>query len=238
MHRALIQRRTGHCSPCHVAAQGFSELGYEIEWFDDIDLAARVIDRDQIVVGGVATVLGALRRLGIEKRFASMPAALQPFADRNIEVTTLAEARRRPMPFFMKPVADAKAFGGTLVRTTVDLVASAALSSSLTVLVSSPIDFRAEYRCFVVRGSVVGCRHYKGDPLAFPDARRITAMIAAWTTAPAAWALDVGVTTGGATVIVEVNDGHSTGDYGLPPLAYARYLEARWCELTGASPLP
>ena len=48
---------------------------------------------------------------------------------------------------------------------------------------------------------------------------------------------DVGVDGRGRTVSVEANDGRSTGDYGLAPLTYARFLEARWCELTGAAPI-
>jgi hypothetical protein len=50
--------------------------------------------------------------------------------------------------------------------------------------------------------------------------------------APAAFALDIGCTATGKTV-VEVNDGHSLGAYGLMPLAYAKFLSARWAEMTG-----
>lgn len=40
--------------------------------------------------------------------------------------------------------------------------------------------------------------------------------------APAAYALDVGLTKDGKAVIVEVNDGYSLGCYGLDPLHYAK----------------
>jgi hypothetical protein len=52
--------------------------------------------------------------------------------------------------------------------------------------------------------------------------------------APAAFSLDIGLTAAGQTVVVEVNDGHSLGAYGLMPLAYAKFLSARWAEMTGS----
>jgi len=41
------------------------------------------------------------------------------------------------------------------------------------------------------------------------------------------------VTTAGATLVVEVNDGYALGAYGLMPLAYAKFLSARWAQLSG-----
>lgn len=51
--------------------------------------------------------------------------------------------------------------------------------------------------------------------------------------APAAFALDVGCTRAGATLVVEINDGYALGAYGLTPLAYAKFLSARWAQLSG-----
>lgn len=60
-----------------------------------------------------------------------------------------------------------------------------------------------------------------------------SAALCATAEAPAAFALDVGVTTAGATLVVEVNDGYALGAYRLMPLAYAKFLSARWAQLTG-----
>jgi hypothetical protein len=32
--------------------------------------------------------------------------------------------------------------------------------------------------------------------------------------------------------LVEINDGHSLGTYGISPTNYAKFLSARWSELT------
>lgn len=53
----------------------------------------------------------------------------------------------------------------------------------------------------------------------------------------AAYALDVSLTAAGATVAIEVNEGYAVGSYGLPGLHYAKFLSARWAELTSTPDL-
>ena len=62
---------------------------------------------------------------------------------------------------------------------------------------------------------------------------KVKEMIASYTDSPAGYALDIGLTSDGETIIIEVNDGYSRGCYGLDPLLYAKLLSARWAELTG-----
>ena len=42
-----------------------------------------------------------------------------------------------------------------------------------------------------------------------------------------------GVTGEGRTLLIEMNDGYSIGCYGLNDVLYAKFLYARWAELTG-----
>jgi aspartate 1-decarboxylase len=51
-------------------------------------------------------------------------------------------------------------------------------------------------------------------------------------TAPAAYALDVGIDDQNQMKLVEVNDGHSLGTYGISGVNYAKFLSARWAQLT------
>ncbi len=145
----------------------------------------------------------------------------------------MREARQATVPFFMKPAEDSKVFGGTVVRSVADLASSAHLQGDFSVVLSEAVEIVSEYRCFILHQEVVGCRHYKGDPLSFPDRSAILEMVSAWPAAPHAFSLDVGINAKGNTIFIEANDGHSIGDYGLAPMTYARFLEARWCELTG-----
>jgi hypothetical protein len=99
---------------------------------------------------------------------------------------------------------------------------------------AEPVQLVAEWRCFVRYGRILDVRPYKGDWRAHFDPAVVDAALAAYAPeAPAAFSLDVGCTATGATVVVEVNDGYALGAYGLMPLAYAKFLSARWAQMSG-----
>ena len=50
---------------------------------------------------------------------------------------------------------------------------------------------------------------------------------------PVSYSLDFGVTDDGKTLLVEANDSHSLGNYGLHPFQYARIIASRWAQMTG-----
>lgn len=235
---AYIHERNDPLNPCEVAQVGFTALGYRVHICDLETLDALPASATGVVVAGARTIRRALEKRGIQKQFVSLPLALRAFCHRDIQETTLQELRHAQPPFFTKPIVDHKAFTGQVVSTDRDRLAFAHLDAHMPVYLSPRVRFLSEFRCFVVRGEILACQPYKGDPLAFPDAKVVQNMVHAWTEAPASWALDVGVLGDGRTALVEVNDGHSTGTYGLPPVIYARYLETRWCELTGQAPIP
>lgn len=101
------------------------------------------------------------------------------------------------------------------------------------VWLSPVVDFLSEYRCFVLEGQILDVRLYKGDWSKAPDRKTLEGAVAAWKTQPVAWTLDIGVTSKGDNLLVEVNDGYSFGNYGLLSTSYAQMLEARWGELVG-----
>ncbi len=238
MPTALIQRNPNKVIyPALRAAEGFGLLGYVVEWFDELPESLE----DCIVAGYIPTVREAVRRIsGIAPEIFNYPNSLLPFTGREISTTTLGEVRNSPhkWPIFMKPAGEIKAFTGVLVQNIRGLYSSSTLPPETPVHISTPKKFLSEYRCFIQNGQIVGCRPYKGDPLVFPNPDRIREMIAAWTDSPAAYCLDVGIDDVGETLLIEINDGYAAGCYGLDPLIYARWLETRWCQLTGSQPIP
>ena len=58
-----------------------------------------------------------------------------------------------------------------------------------------------------------------------------------YKSAPNGFALDFGLTKDGRTILIEVNDGYSTGNFGLVSVDYAKLLSARWAEITGTEDL-
>lgn len=260
MHKALVQRRIGNDARSleHVAAQGFFLIGYEVETFtrDEWKAGDVEVTKDTVVCGYIGTVLEALDRLQIPRPpNMDYPTDLRDYLHRRLTRITVGEFRhfwsehmnrkRRdddwtpPPRAFIKPVHEHKQFTGKVIEpgNSAELGMLAPLPDDFELWHSDVIAFRSEYRFFCRRHEVVGVGHYKGDPTIFPNGAIVRQMAATWQDAPAAWCMDVGVTSNGKTTLVEVNDGHSMGDYGLYPALYARLLEARWCELTGKEPI-
>ncbi|WP_420325533.1 ATP-grasp domain-containing protein [Mameliella sp.] len=221
-----------------IARVGFAQLGEEVrifapEDFDDLTFAA-----GDIVVGGIRYARKGMERLGIPVLdLDSIPEALMPFAGRRIWQSTMAEARQlagNGTAIFVKPLPDRlKLFTGTLLCSFADLIPTAHIPDEEAVICADPVDFVTEYRGFVLHGDLIDLRPYRGDPLCFPDPEVIRAALAAQSTAgaPAAYALDFGVTSDGRTLVVEVNDAYAVGAYGLSPIRYARLIATRWAEL-------
>lgn len=101
------------------------------------------------------------------------------------------------------------------------------------VLCSDLVDFKVEFRCFIRYRDILDIRRYKGDWDKVIDVEVVRQAIADFENQPNAYALDFGVTDKGETVLVEVNEGHSLGSYGLSAQHYAKFLSARWAEMTG-----
>lgn len=246
MNSAFVQRdpKRPSSAPAHVAAEGLGLLGYEVIWFDEADAQNLDVTADTLVVGFIEVVRRSVERItGTPPPVINYPEPLMPFAGRRVWDSTVRQVvnDEAMWPVFVKPAGEIKSFGGRIVCSVRDLVAMRGLASDTPVHCSDLVRFLSEYRCFVKDREVLGVRHYKGDPLVFPDPARIVDMVRAWTDAPRAYCLDVGVVedgADGATVLVEVNDAYSAGTYGLEPIIYARFVEARWCEMTGATPIP
>jgi hypothetical protein len=223
-----------------AAAQGFSHFGYEIQLVSRKALTTLPLSANTVVVGGVDTVRAALNRLGAVPEHLSIPECLTEFAGRRVWTTTVFNLFDAPaFPVFVKPRDDTKAFTGRVVTSLDDLESllmsrpnQPALPDEFPLLCQEPVCFFSEWRCFVLRGVVVGTSHYKGDPLRFPDADVISNTINAYKNAPAGYSADFGVLEDGRTVLVEVNDGYALGSGGLLGSTYAELLRARWEELT------
>lgn len=212
-------------------------MGWEIVPYTDEE-PAHDNAPDEVVVGHIAAVRASLRALGLAVPLElGYPEALRPFLGRRLWQSTInaVAADAGQWPVFVKPIHDAKKFTGVLVRGVRDLVGCGDQYEDTPVWCAEPVQFVAEWRCFVRYGRILDARPYKGDWRAHFNPRVVEQALAAYLpVAPAAFALDIGVTVAGKTVVVEVNDGHSLGSYGLMPLAYAKFLSARWAEMTGS----
>lgn len=223
-----------------VAAHGFRHLGYEVHFFTKDELSTLPITPDTPVVGGVGTVMAALRGMGIDPPVhLTTPRCLEPFLGRRCWRSTLREVREAGVfPIFIKPYEDTKRFTGLVLRSAAEidtiprLENEEPLHDSYEVLAQEPVTFLSEWRVFVVRGRVVGTALHSGDPLLFPNAHVIRQALGAYVSPLDGYCADFGVTDDGRTLLVEVNEGYSLGSGHLKANLYASLLKARWEQMT------
>lgn len=214
------------------AYQGFREMGFEIVRFCDKE-KLRESDREDVVVGYVDTVRERLYDFGFLTPEIDYPDELQKYLGRKIRKTTMNEVSDDPTkwPVFVKPIED-KQFTGVVVHSSKDLIGCGIPGVNQDVYCSEVVDFAAEWRCFVRYGKILSVRPYKGDWRRQYDHRVIENALKDFSSAPAGYAADFGITRDGRTLLVEINDGYSLGCYGLFYIDYAKLLSARWAELT------
>jgi len=223
----------------------FEARGAECLVFNFDDLDAGKLDEDladpggMIVFGGIGAVRAVLSRMGRPlPDLPDFPDPLLPYVGRKVWNSTLKEiyeiVNREPerLPLHVKP-CHPKIFTGVLVKGFGDLIRTAGIKDEEPVIMQEPVEFVSEWRATILRGDILNVAHYKGDPLRFPDATIMKAGVEAFVGQPVAYALDWGVTSGGRTLLVEANDAHSLGNYGLRGQEYCAVLIARWRQLAG-----
>lgn len=233
------------------AAYGFRMRGYEVLPFTENELRSGTVPlrKEAVVVGGIGCVREALKQLSVRppENFDYPSCLRQDFMDHPPRQTTLqaihdALASKDFRPVFIKPVDEHKAFTGRVVREFKDLLPTSSLPDDFKVWAQPAIKFLSEYRVFILRGDVVGVRHYAGDPVVFPNGETIKRLVRkARTLTYAAYSLDVGVAEfperpekiRNPTLLVEANDAFSLGAYGLPSHLYVQMIEARWKQMVG-----
>ena len=248
--RVLVQQvPKGH--PSHDSFERseylFWERGYEVIRFSYEELNSGKFDQmliheasTTIVRAGVGTVLLAIQRAGrTAPNIVDLPQDLWPYAARRIWESTLGEFRREAIdsefdpPIHVKPLVHQKLFTGLVVSRFRDLIPTAHLGDDVQILCQEALCFESEWRSYILRDKILQVCCYKGNPLLFPSPSIMQEAVTAFKERPIAFSLDWAVTASGATVLVEVNDGFSLGNYGLPGHLYTAMVEARWRQLMG-----
>ena len=225
----------------YAAFRGFESLGYEIRPFVADELELLELDCETPVVAGIPVVWRALKKLSAQvPQLEPIPRDLEAFAGREFGLSSLGAIRQRVFdeapPIFIKPRAGGgKLFEGQVVRAFGDLLQTVHLPDQTPVWWSQVVDFRGEFRGFVCNGELIGFRHYAGDFRWPIDFGPVEAAIQSWSELPRGCSMDWGTTGDGRTLLIEVNDGYSLGNYGLMPTLYANLLASRWREMTAHS---
>jgi len=202
------------------------------QWTRDIQPE---LARDTLVYGGVPHTIAALNLLGVPiPEVLDYPSSLEGYLGRTIKSSTIGALRQRAssVPVFVKPKGGTKLFNGFTYGASVkDLIRLNTFDDDTPIWMSEVVNFISEYRVLVHQGLVFACRHYKGDCSVFPDMDLALAATHEFLNAPVGYALDLGVTDMGKTLLVEVNDAWALGSYGTPPIPYTEMIINRWKQM-------
>lgn len=235
--KAHIQcNKSGHYYNVNAyqAAEGFRALGYEIQPFVSPE-ELYDLEPETICVGGVLTVRRRLAKLGLAiPAELEYPASLKAYLRRKIWKAPLAQLlKEEKLNIFIKPV-QTKLFPGKVIRHFRDYI-GLPQSPGLEVWCSDLVAFQTEWRCYVRYGQLWDVRYYRGKWDSRLHLDVVKQAIADFENQPAAYCLDFGVDQESNYYLVEANDGHSLGHYGMGAISYAKFLAARWAELTGTT---
>jgi hypothetical protein len=231
-----------------AAMLGFKNKGFEIKLIEENDIQDLPCHERMVLVAYIEPTLNyfKLNDIVIPKPL-NVPVELNndEYLGRALRLTTMGEFkevfRRLPInDLFVKPYDKVKAFASGVIDkvSTMELAYSDVADEEL-VQTSTLVDFVAEYRCFVYRGVLTSIHFYKGDLTVFPNIATIQQMIRAYTEAPVAYTLDVGVVHENGnwglreakTLLVECNDMWSVDNYGFNGRDYSTMLRDRWFEI-------
>jgi hypothetical protein len=220
-----------------IAFQGFIMRGCHFEFFSLENLDNVPFCKEYPVICGVGAYNRIFTRLGFTWRHINYPSSLKQFLGRETGTSKLRElpALLEKRPVFVKPLHDDKRFTGFVCKGPEDCwnIKLGGLDQDFDILWSDPVDIVAEYRVYVLNGDIQNVARYVGKVDALPSMNIVRQMIRAYTGAPIAYGLDVGILNNGQTILVEVNEGLALGNYGLSPLLHAKMIAARWFELVG-----
>jgi hypothetical protein len=163
-----------------------------------------------------------------------LPALPLAYRRREVQLSTLGRARRLPAPAFIKPPND-KSFPAAVYAPS---ELPSAFDDDMAVLVSEPVRFVSEFRCFVLDRRVRAFSLYAREGTPCPtevhteaEARAIEAFVGAMLASPdvalpRACALDVGVVDGRGWSVVELNAAWGAGIYRCDPEAVLDVVRA------------
>ncbi len=159
---------------------------------------------------------------------------------RHVALTVLSEARKLSSPRFIKPPND-KSFAAQVYESGTELPVE--FDDDMSVLISEPVSWEGEYRCFCLDGKVLTVSpyyrsggHAKRSNYEITEAERASvidfaeAVLAeASQYTPNAVVIDVGELTGQGLAVVEANAAWGSGIYGCDPDAVLEVLRRAVC---------
>ena len=211
---------------------GAEEQGVKTYWFESPSEIPQ--SPYNVVVGSVEVCQQWLSMGGYPEISPMSLWGLESFLGRNSISIPFEVFRSQPFPLFVKPASTIKAFTGFVAKSYEDSLPWIQDYRG-DLLVQDPVDIVSEYRAYINNNTLMGIKHYQGNPLRFPNSGFIVEVLnkAIGIYHNHSYTLDFGVLADGSTILIEPNDGWAIGNYGLEPRDYWKFVKDRWLQITG-----
>ncbi len=222
---------------CYSVAKGLNRMMYRVIPFHDVEVLSIIEKTDypnRLVYTSVKNMVRVFDILNIKQPEVHNPHTYLPnYMKRNMGKVKLKDIRNKEIsfPIFIKPFSENKLFTGFVVESELDLLQISNVKDDADILYSEVIDIVSEYRCFIHKRKLIGCKNYTGDFKVLPNFDVVENAINDYEGQPIAYSLDFAITKGGDTVLIEINDGFSLGMYGFNYIAYCKMMIDRWNEI-------
>jgi hypothetical protein len=210
------------------------EMGWTVERLQSWRPPTHLCNREVVPYGEplfAAVVADTLQLVLIEPRLSWVAEIPFDLRQRNVQFTNFATARTQDHRSFIKP-ADDKCFPARVYESGTDLP-SGGLEGSTPVLISDPVSWEIEFRCFVLEQQIAALSIYsrKGElaedeygnwPAADSESREAAqfanrVLHDARLGFPPAGVLDIGIIQNRGWAVVEANACWGAGVYGCDP---------------------
>jgi hypothetical protein len=208
---------------------GFIQMGYEIVYYNKLETE---IENDSIVVGFISDILNIQKLMQFDNlKQIDYPTELIDYLYRDFKIISINNLPDK-YPYFIKPIS-IKSFSGRVIKEYKDLIGTLDTELYFTETIYNII---SEYRCFILNGELIGVKHYKGSPFKCLQEKTVLDMIDKYKNSPNAYSMDIGITECGKTILIECNNGYSTGNYGMSDIMYAKFLKQSYLDIAVRSP--
>lgn len=211
------------------------QLGWKVHRVHNWEIPA--VAGEEIVIYGEPLLcrhLSQQLKLAVEEPALDwLPKLPHAFRKREVRLTTLGEARGLKERAFIKP-ADEKGLEAKVYESGAELPGADLYPDDLAVLVQEIVQWRSEFRCFVLDASVLTAAPYWLNGKVAQDENRgwltdvpetaeaitfcASVLAGAEATHPHAFVLDVGLTADRGWAAIEANAAFSSGLYGCDPV--------------------
>ncbi|MDD5149788.1 MAG: ATP-grasp domain-containing protein [Flavobacterium sp.] len=218
---------------CYSAKIGAIQSNHKVSYFiNSIDIP---FSNDNIIVGSVEMCSNYLHANNLVIPEQISIRLFNDFIGREVNSDLLLNSISQ-FPVFIKPNNKIKEFNAFVANKQWDIdfeIYHQKINPSSLVQTQDVIDILSEYRVYINNKKIIGCEHYLGDCLLFPDKNIIESVfdIANKKLNNIAYTLDFGILDNGKTILIEVNDGWAIGNYGIDSYSYYQLIKNRWFQI-------